>query len=232
MIIVTLRQGMNPHGFFRLSSVREWLSNGAWLRLVASRSGGGKARNQCLHSGALIPGRCQACWSSHALPKGKKWPTTSVFGVLGSLNTRIFRCSILGNIPTRVEAFPDAIVDAAARTPAVDWLPVPSQQHIADTMVQRGNVFTHGPSPCNPYVIQFSRYYRQLLLQPTKSGNARAKAKTRLTPWVETAGECSGLKSSAVIRHQATHEQRAQLLAQLLQVSGHAHPFGITKGCL
>jgi len=146
-----------------------------------------------------LPLRCQARWCSHALPKGKKWPATSVFGVLGSLNTRIFRCSILGNVPTRVEAFPDAIVDAAALPKAVDWIPVPSQQQIACTVVQRGNVFTHGPSPCNPYVIQFSRYYKPLLLQRTKSGNARAKAKTRLTPWVETAGACGGLKPSTVI---------------------------------
>jgi len=191
---VTLRQGLKPHGFFRLSSVREWLRNGAWLRLVASRSGGGKARNQSLHSGSLVPGRCQARWCSHALPKGKKWPTTSIFGVLGSLSTRIFRCSILGNVPTRVEAFPDAMVDAAALPKAVEWIPVPSQQHIAGTVVQRGNVFTHGPAPCNPYVIQFSRYYRPLLLRQIISGNARAQAKTRLPPWVETAEACGGLK--------------------------------------
>jgi len=54
LTLVTLRQGLKLHGFFRLSSVREWLRNGAWLRLVASRSGGGKARNQCLHSGSLV----------------------------------------------------------------------------------------------------------------------------------------------------------------------------------
>jgi len=40
---VTLRQRMNPRGFFRLSSVRDVLRNGAWLRLIAHRSGGGKA---------------------------------------------------------------------------------------------------------------------------------------------------------------------------------------------
>ena len=40
---VTLRQGLKPHGFFCLSSVRAGLSDGAWLRLGAHRSGGGKA---------------------------------------------------------------------------------------------------------------------------------------------------------------------------------------------
>lgn len=106
---VTLRQGINPHGFFCLSSVDDELRNAAWLRLAAHRSGGGKARNQCLHSGALVAGRCHALWCSRALPKGKKWPTTPALGVLGSLNTRIFRCSTLGNVPTRAEAFPHAI---------------------------------------------------------------------------------------------------------------------------
>ena len=27
-------------------------------------------------------------------------------------------------------------------------------------MVQHGSVFTHGPSPCNPYTIQLARYSR------------------------------------------------------------------------
>ena len=71
---VTLRQRMNPHGFFCLSSVRDGLSSGAWLRLGAHRSGGGKARKQCLHSGVVFPGRCQARWCSHAFPKGMNGP--------------------------------------------------------------------------------------------------------------------------------------------------------------
>jgi hypothetical protein len=33
--VVTLRQGLKPHGFFCLSSVGEKLRNGAWLRLIA-----------------------------------------------------------------------------------------------------------------------------------------------------------------------------------------------------
>jgi Sugar (and other) transporter len=50
VLLVTLRQGINPHGFFGLSSVREQRSNAAWPRLSATRSGGGKARRRCIHA--------------------------------------------------------------------------------------------------------------------------------------------------------------------------------------
>ena len=42
--------------------------------------------------------------------------------------------------------------------------------------VQHGRVFTPGPSPCNPYTLQFSRYYESFLSERAKSGNARAEA--------------------------------------------------------
>lgn len=47
---VTLRQGLKPHGFFRLSSVRDVLRTAAWPRLGAHRSGGGKARDERIHA--------------------------------------------------------------------------------------------------------------------------------------------------------------------------------------
>ena len=46
-------------------------------------------------------------------------------------------------------------------------------EHLRDQSiheVQRGSVFTHGPSPCNPYAIQLVRYYSSILLQPLKNG--------------------------------------------------------------
>ena len=92
-----------------LSSVVDELRNGAWLRRIAHRSGGGKARNQRLHPGDLLPGRCHARSCFHALHKGKNGPQR-VFGILESRNTHLFRGSILGNVPTRLEAFPDAIL--------------------------------------------------------------------------------------------------------------------------
>ena len=87
--------------------------------------------------------------------------------------------------------------DAALPKP-VEWLPVASSIKIADNLVQRGNVFTPGPSPGNPYVIAFSRYSLSILSARMKSGNTGAKAERRLTPWVETAGACGGLKPSCV----------------------------------
>ena len=48
-------------------------------------------------------------------------------------------------------------------------------------LVQRGSVFTPGPSPGNPYAIQLARYYESLLPVPAKSGNGeQAKAGERL----------------------------------------------------
>ena len=47
--VVTLRQGLKPCGFFRLSSVRDRLRTTAWPRLGAYRSGGGKAQRRCIH---------------------------------------------------------------------------------------------------------------------------------------------------------------------------------------
>jgi len=95
---------------------------------------------------------------------------------------------------------------------------------------QHGNIFTDSPSLSNPYVIQFARYYQSLLFQRTKSGHARAKAETRLTSWVETAGACDGLKpppvnplpnrnrSFALVKAKACFTPRANLFLNL-QVS-------------
>ena len=95
---------------------------------------------------------------------------------------------------------------------------------------QHGNIFTDSPSLSNPYVIQFARYFQSLLFQRTKSGHARAKAETRLTSWVETAGACGGLKpppvnplpnrnrSFALLKAKACFTPRANLFSNL-QVS-------------
>jgi hypothetical protein len=64
--VVTLRQGLKPHGFFCLSSVRDALRNAAWPRLIAHRSGGGKARRQRIHS--------DICSLGGAMPVGPLMP--------------------------------------------------------------------------------------------------------------------------------------------------------------
>ena len=106
----------------------------AWPRLSIHRSGGGKARKERIHSCMLVPGRCHARSGFHALRKGKNGPQLAV-GILGSRNTRLFRGSIPGNVPTGVEAFPGAIFWCTTLPKAVDWLPVPSLHKIADTLV-------------------------------------------------------------------------------------------------
>src|SRR5712691_6596113 len=79
---VTLRQGLKPHGFFCLSSVRDGLSDGAWLRLGAHRSGGGKVEG-------ASPSRRILSWAVPGplffpcLSERDEWPTTPVCGVLG-----------------------------------------------------------------------------------------------------------------------------------------------------
>jgi hypothetical protein len=123
---------LQSRGFFRLSSIRDRRSDVAWPRLIAHRSGGGKARKRahaCMHP---VPGRCHARFCFHASYKGKHGPQLAV-GVLESRNTRLFRGSLPGNLPAGVEAFPVAILAVAALLPkAVDWLLVPSEQQIAD----------------------------------------------------------------------------------------------------
>jgi hypothetical protein len=134
---VTLRRAWKACGFFCLSSVGEMRRNGAWLRLVAPRSGGGKARNQSLHSGVLIAGRCQARCDFHASHKGKNGPQLAV-GILESRNTRLFGGLLPGNVPTGVEAFPALFCEDVTLPKAVESLPVPSHVEIAHTLVDTG----------------------------------------------------------------------------------------------
>jgi hypothetical protein len=114
---VTLLPMPKGRGFFRLSSVRGMRRNGAWLRLVAHRSGGGKARKQYLHSDSLFPGRCHARCTFHALHKGKNGPQL-VVGILERNNTHVFRRLTVGNfVPSQGGGFPYAILLQDATLP-------------------------------------------------------------------------------------------------------------------
>jgi hypothetical protein len=105
---VTLLPTAKAGGFFRLSSVVDGRSNAAWLRLGAHRSGGGKARHESLHSDLSWLGGARARSGFHAWRKGMNGPHLAV----GSLESqtkdhpRLFRDFFLGNVPTRLEAFP------------------------------------------------------------------------------------------------------------------------------
>lgn len=71
-----------------------------------------------------------------------------------------------------------AILAVAALLPkAVDWLPVPSEQQIADYSLVNAVTFLptvlHGGTRT---LFSFSRCYTSLLTEEDKSGNARAQA--------------------------------------------------------
>jgi len=66
----------------------------------------------------LFPGRCHARSWFRAVHKGKNGPQL-VVGILGTRNTRIFRCYSPGNVPTGAEAFPGLFSYAVALPKAV-----------------------------------------------------------------------------------------------------------------
>jgi len=210
---VTLRRDWKSCGFFRHSTVRGMLSNVAWPRLAAYRSGGGKAWKQQPHSDSLFPGRCHARWTSHAWRKGKNGPQLAL-GVLEKTITRLFRGSLPGNLPAGSEAFPVAILALTALLPNSRGV-VTRAFRTAKSRLQlgkRGNVFTHRPSRWNPYVMQFSRCWRNILTEEGKSGNARdARAKA-------TDASLLGLKTRSLRRAQAPlcHFSYQKIFALLL----------------
>jgi hypothetical protein len=158
----------------------------------------------------LITGRCQARSDFHASCKGMNGPQLAV-GILGSGNTRLLRGLLLGNVPTRSEAFPALFVHRATLPKAVDWLPVPSLRKIARTvanMVVFLPAVLHGGTGKHDFVVQGTRTSLLYSAQNVKRfglpggffASRRAQADTRLTPGVETAGACGGLKPSPVSR--------------------------------
>jgi hypothetical protein len=174
---VTLRQGLKPHGFFCLSSVRDGLSDGACLRLGAHRSGGGKAEG-------ASPSRRILSWAMPSplffpcLSERDEWPTTPVSGVLGKSNTRIFRCCSPGNVPAGAEAFPDALVRAAPRafSRGLATRAFGTAHSVAqwfNTVVCLPTALRHGTHTR----FSCSRCYFSLLTRVGETGSARAQAR-------------------------------------------------------
>src|SRR5260370_22905880 len=77
---------------------------------------------------------------------------------------------------------------------AVEWLPVPSHVERAYKSENAVTFLRMALRHATHTLFSCSRYYESILLRWVKSGNARAKAHTRLTAWVETAAACGGLK--------------------------------------
>jgi hypothetical protein len=169
---VTLRQGLKSHGFFCLSSVREQRSNAAWLRFGAARSGG-KARGQRIHACIRLLGGARPVTDSMSYAKGSKAHNVRLAS-WEPATPASFDAAPLGTCP-RGGGFSWLLVIRAATLPkAVDWIPVPSQQQIAGTVVQHGRVFTGSPSLPNPYTLQLFKLLEQVyyILHEMSSGVA------------------------------------------------------------
>jgi hypothetical protein len=150
--LVTLRQGLKPHGFFGLSSVVGTLRSVPWGRLGERRSGGGKARHEYLHSDLhdqAVPGPLLF----PCLVQRDEWPTACSWHPGEKQHPRLSTLSPWERTHTG-GGFPCAIVVRTTLPKPVDWVPVASLCQIAHTMVQHGSVFTAGPSPANPYTFQ------------------------------------------------------------------------------
>jgi len=155
---VTLRQGLKPHGFFCHSFVRDTLRSGAWLRLGAHRNEGGIARKQRLHSGVLSPGRCHARSCFHALRKGKNGPQLALSASWEPGAPASFDATPLGTYPQGRRLFLSYFcVLLHFLKPYSRWCRAFVTAHSLVHLEQHGRVFTAGPSPANPYTLQFSR---------------------------------------------------------------------------
>jgi hypothetical protein len=151
-LVVTLRQGLKPHGFFGLSSVVGTLRSVPWGRLGERRSGGGKARHEYLHSDLhdqAVPGPLLF----PCLVQRDEWPTACSWHPGEKQHPRLSTLSPWERTHTG-GGFPCAIVVRTTLPKPVDWVPVASLCQIAHTVVQHGSVFTAGPSPANPYTFQ------------------------------------------------------------------------------
>jgi hypothetical protein len=159
--IVTLRRRWKARGFFRLSSVVAGRRNAAWLRLGAQRSGGGKARHEPIHSSLSWLGGAKPVPASMPCAKGTMAHTLRLASWEAGTPAS-FEAYSRGTFPPGWRLFLRYSCRDVTLPKAVDWLPVPSYVEIADTLVQRGNVFTRNPSLRNPYVIQLFKVLKRV----------------------------------------------------------------------
>src|ERR1700686_5753961 len=84
------------------------------------RTGVGREKRRTsasIHTNCFLGEALARCWF-HTMRKGKNGPQLAV-GILGTSNTRIFRCCSPGNVPTEAEAFPELFFCAAPLPKAV-----------------------------------------------------------------------------------------------------------------
>jgi hypothetical protein len=207
-VSVTLRQGLKPHGCFCLSSVRDRLSNAAWPRLVAHRSGGGKARDERIHSSISFLGG--------AMPVPASMP-----GAKGSMAHTLRSASWEAGTPASFEAsseehthqiggFSCAIFCRTTLPKAVEWLPVPSLRNRADTL---GNAVTFVRSTLRATTPTLFRFQgiRGIFSQRSKKVERHEKQglKPETPNLCHLSGEaCGGLKPFSVKRRGRDKDPR------------------------
>jgi hypothetical protein len=136
----------------------------------------GKSR---LHSGALFPGAvpCPVPLSCLAQP-GANGPHLVVGSRRKAARKTIpasFEAHSWGTYPTRVEAFPTLFLEML-HAPQSRGLVTRAFEHQKSLHIgEHGSVFTQGPSPCNPYTLQFESDYQRILFEWHISGNAPGK---------------------------------------------------------
>ena len=84
-----------------------------------------------LHPDVSSPGRCQARCASHAFPKGMNGPQLRFPASWGRATPASFDAAPLGTYPQGRRLFLMLLFALLHAPLVVDWLPVPSEQHIA-----------------------------------------------------------------------------------------------------
>jgi hypothetical protein len=139
---VTLRQGTLPHGFFRLSSVVDVLRCEAWLRLIAHRSGGGKACNEHIHAFFSLLGGARPVAAFMPSTKGSMAHNLRLASWKAATPAS-FEAYSLGTDPQGRRLFLVLSSHDVTLPKPVDWLPVASHVEIAGSV---GNAVTFLPS--------------------------------------------------------------------------------------
>ncbi len=149
-----------------------WRGHGSLPLVVEEEKRGTSASIHAL----CLPLRCHARSCFHAPRKGMNGPQLAV-GVLGTRNTRLFRGDSPGNVPQGRRLFLRSFCVLLHAPSAVH--PTVSCRRLSKELghlEEHGRVFPSGPSPDNPYTLQFSRCSSHILLVQTKNGHAGAQA--------------------------------------------------------
>jgi hypothetical protein len=142
---------------FCLSRVVGTLRNAAWPRLGAHRSGQGKARNLRIHSCICFLGGAMPVAGSMPCAKGRMAHNLRLASWEPGTPAS-FDATPLGTYPQGRRLFLSSVcVLLHFLKPYSRWCRAFATANSLVRLEQHGGVFTYGPSPYNPYTLQFSR---------------------------------------------------------------------------